>query len=172
MAKNLSSLVHELRERIAASSSTPPLSKNNSGDDDALEIRFRAVIPNLLHTYVNPSPTGMYIVYPHSFHTHTHTHMSMLTLCYRYFYSIHCVSFRLYLSDYLIPKQVCVCRIAVLLVLIVFCILLYMYTYTVMYCIHCVSLSWYLSDDHICIRFEHTHTHFVIAFVFVLYLVH
>ncbi|GMP96154.1 hypothetical protein CsSME_00044922 [Camellia sinensis var. sinensis] len=48
---NLSSLVHELRERIAASSSTPP----NIGDDDALEIRFRAVLPNLLHAYVVPS---------------------------------------------------------------------------------------------------------------------
>ncbi|XP_059653895.1 serine/threonine-protein kinase ATR [Cornus florida] len=49
---NLSSLVHELRERIAASSSTPP---NHHGDDDALEIRFRAVLPNLLHAYVVPS---------------------------------------------------------------------------------------------------------------------
>nr|GFA06643.1 serine/threonine-protein kinase ATR [Tanacetum cinerariifolium] len=49
---NLSSLVHELRERIAASSSTPP---NNNDDDASLELRFRAVIPNLLHTYVIPS---------------------------------------------------------------------------------------------------------------------
>ncbi|CBI37818.3 unnamed protein product, partial [Vitis vinifera] len=48
---NLSSLVHELRERIAASSSTPP----NNGDDVVLETRFRAVLPNLLHTYVVPS---------------------------------------------------------------------------------------------------------------------
>ncbi|XP_074371417.1 serine/threonine-protein kinase ATR [Apium graveolens] len=63
MAKNLSSLVHELRERIAASSSTPPLHKNNTAAgeteyDDALEIRFRAVIPNLLHTYVVPSSSA------------------------------------------------------------------------------------------------------------------
>lgn len=53
MAKNLSSLVHELRERIASSSSTPP-----NQNDDALEVRFRAVLPNLLHTYVLPSPQG------------------------------------------------------------------------------------------------------------------
>ncbi|CAL5335797.1 unnamed protein product [Camellia sinensis] len=51
---NLSSLVHQLRERIAASSSTPP----NIGDDDALEIRFRAVLPNLLHAYVVPSSSA------------------------------------------------------------------------------------------------------------------
>ncbi|KAA8546139.1 hypothetical protein F0562_020967 [Nyssa sinensis] len=51
---NLSSLVHELRERIAASSSTPP----NNGDDNALEIRFRAVLPNLLHAYVVPSSSA------------------------------------------------------------------------------------------------------------------
>lgn len=50
---NLSSLVHKLRERVAASSA------NNLGhaygEDDALEIRFRAVIPNLLNAYVVPS---------------------------------------------------------------------------------------------------------------------
>ncbi|XP_062086906.1 serine/threonine-protein kinase ATR isoform X2 [Humulus lupulus] len=51
---NLSSLVHELRERIAASPSTPP----SNADDDALEIRFRAVLPNLLHAYVVPSPSA------------------------------------------------------------------------------------------------------------------
>ncbi|XP_057494820.1 serine/threonine-protein kinase ATR isoform X1 [Actinidia eriantha] len=51
---NLSSLVHELRERIAASSSTPP----NHGEDEALEIRFRAVLPNLLHAYVVPSSSA------------------------------------------------------------------------------------------------------------------
>ncbi|KAD2392970.1 hypothetical protein E3N88_39947 [Mikania micrantha] len=51
---NLSSLVHELRERIAASSSTPP----NRSDDASLELRFRAVIPNLLHTYVVPSSSA------------------------------------------------------------------------------------------------------------------
>ncbi|RVW38511.1 Serine/threonine-protein kinase ATR [Vitis vinifera] len=51
---NLSSLVHELRERIAASSSTPP----NNGDDVVLETRFRAVLPNLLHTYVVPSSSA------------------------------------------------------------------------------------------------------------------
>ncbi|KAL0422946.1 UNVERIFIED_CONTAM: Serine/threonine-protein kinase ATR [Sesamum latifolium] len=38
---NLSSLVHELRERIAASSSTPP----NNQNDEPLESRFRAVLP-------------------------------------------------------------------------------------------------------------------------------
>ncbi|KAI3446300.1 hypothetical protein Pfo_002965 [Paulownia fortunei] len=47
----LSSLVHELRERIAASSSTT-LNRQN---DEALESRFRAVLPSLLHTYVVPS---------------------------------------------------------------------------------------------------------------------
>lgn len=50
----LSSLVHELRERIAASSSTP----TSNADDHALETRFRAVLPNLLHAYVVPSPSG------------------------------------------------------------------------------------------------------------------
>ncbi|KAI8027908.1 Serine/threonine-protein kinase ATR [Camellia lanceoleosa] len=52
---NLSSLVHELRERIAASSSTPP----NVGDDDTLEIRFHAVLPNFLHAYVVSSFSGL-----------------------------------------------------------------------------------------------------------------
>ncbi|XP_027934179.1 serine/threonine-protein kinase ATR isoform X2 [Vigna unguiculata] len=57
MAKaNLSSLIHELRERIAASSSSP--SPNNSSDDDALEVRFRTVLPNLLHVCVLPSSTS------------------------------------------------------------------------------------------------------------------
>ncbi|KAI7737857.1 hypothetical protein M8C21_021329, partial [Ambrosia artemisiifolia] len=51
---NLSCLVHELRERIAASSSTPP----NKSDDASLELRFRAVIPNLLHAYVVPSSSA------------------------------------------------------------------------------------------------------------------
>ncbi|KAK4437595.1 Serine/threonine-protein kinase ATR [Sesamum alatum] len=51
---NLSSLVHELRERIAASSSTPP----NKQNDEALESRFRAVLPNLLHAYVVPSSSA------------------------------------------------------------------------------------------------------------------
>ncbi|KAH6777085.1 Ataxia telangiectasia-mutated and RAD3-like protein [Perilla frutescens var. frutescens] len=51
---NLSSLVHELRERIAASSSTP----TNKQQDDALESRFRAVLPNLLHLYVVPSSSA------------------------------------------------------------------------------------------------------------------
>ncbi|KAL0334541.1 UNVERIFIED_CONTAM: Serine/threonine-protein kinase ATR [Sesamum radiatum] len=51
---NLSSLVHELRERIAASSSTPP----NNQNDEALESRFRAVLPNLLHAYVVPSSSA------------------------------------------------------------------------------------------------------------------
>ncbi|XP_056170175.1 serine/threonine-protein kinase ATR isoform X3 [Syzygium oleosum] len=57
--RNLSSLVHELRERIAASSSTPPNGDGcGGGGDDALEIRFRAVLPNLLHAYVVPSPSA------------------------------------------------------------------------------------------------------------------
>lgn len=51
---SLSSLVHELRERIAASSSTPP----NKVDDIALETRFRSVLPNLLNAYVIPSPSA------------------------------------------------------------------------------------------------------------------
>ncbi|GAB2267814.1 hypothetical protein Dimus_002790 [Dionaea muscipula] len=51
---NLSSLVQELRERIAASSSTPP----NKAADFALESRFRAVLPNLLQTYVIPSSSA------------------------------------------------------------------------------------------------------------------
>ncbi|ESQ47406.1 hypothetical protein EUTSA_v10027615mg [Eutrema salsugineum] len=51
---NLSSLVYELRERVAASSLTPANNLGHSSrvDDDALEIRFRAVIPNLLKSYV------------------------------------------------------------------------------------------------------------------------
>lgn len=56
---NLSSLVNELRERIAASSSTP--SPSNGEEDDALEMRFRAVLPNLLHAYVVPSSSGTYV---------------------------------------------------------------------------------------------------------------
>lgn len=59
MAKdnNLLSLVHELRERVAASASTPANNlRHSSGDEeDALEIRFRDVIPNLLNTFVVPS---------------------------------------------------------------------------------------------------------------------
>nr|XP_048336390.1 serine/threonine-protein kinase ATR-like isoform X3 [Ziziphus jujuba var. spinosa] len=51
---SLSSLVRELRERIAASSSTPP----TNVDDEALDARFRAVLPHLLHTYVVPSPSA------------------------------------------------------------------------------------------------------------------
>ncbi|KAJ0077184.1 hypothetical protein Patl1_35864 [Pistacia atlantica] len=54
MANNLSSLVNELRERIVASSSTQ--SNNWNQNDDALESRFRAVLPNLLHAYLVPSP--------------------------------------------------------------------------------------------------------------------
>ncbi|KAI3710823.1 hypothetical protein L2E82_40617 [Cichorium intybus] len=49
---NLSSLVHELR--VAASSSTPP----NKSDGASLVLRFRAVIPNLLHVYVVPSSSA------------------------------------------------------------------------------------------------------------------
>ncbi|KAL5978487.1 hypothetical protein ACLOJK_029604 [Asimina triloba] len=54
---NLSSLIHELRERISASS-TP----SQPGDDpDPLDTRFRSVLPNLLHAYVIPSSTGTYL---------------------------------------------------------------------------------------------------------------
>ncbi|XP_068639721.1 serine/threonine-protein kinase ATR [Aristolochia californica] len=49
---SLSSLVHELRERIAASSGSP---SERSDDLDPLEVRFRAVLPNLLQAYVFPS---------------------------------------------------------------------------------------------------------------------
>ncbi|KAL7118480.1 hypothetical protein ACP275_02G004300 [Erythranthe tilingii] len=51
---NLSSLVHELRERIAASSSTP-LNKEN---DEVLESRFRTVLPNLILTYIDASSSA------------------------------------------------------------------------------------------------------------------
>ncbi|KAF9600437.1 hypothetical protein IFM89_009352 [Coptis chinensis] len=49
--EKLSSLVHELRERIAASTS----SNGGTEDNEPLEIRFRSVLPNLLHAYVLPS---------------------------------------------------------------------------------------------------------------------
>ncbi|KAK9109353.1 hypothetical protein Sjap_017413 [Stephania japonica] len=52
---NLSSLVHELRERIAASSSA---STPINGGDDQLEMRFRMVLPNLLQAYVVPSSSA------------------------------------------------------------------------------------------------------------------
>ncbi|XP_021753008.1 serine/threonine-protein kinase ATR-like isoform X1 [Chenopodium quinoa] len=52
---SISSLVHELRERFAASSSTPTNSKR---DDVALETRFRSVLPNLLNAYVIASPSA------------------------------------------------------------------------------------------------------------------
>ncbi|KAJ7967115.1 serine/threonine-protein kinase ATR [Quillaja saponaria] len=52
---NLSSLVHELRERVAGSSSSSP---NNAAADDALEVRFRAVLPHLLNSYVVPSSSA------------------------------------------------------------------------------------------------------------------
>ncbi|KAK2405514.1 Ataxia telangiectasia-mutated and RAD3 protein [Trifolium repens] len=55
---NLSSLLHELRERIAASSSSSSSTPNNPTDDDALELSFRAVLPNLLHAVVLPSSSG------------------------------------------------------------------------------------------------------------------
>ncbi|KAL5561258.1 hypothetical protein UlMin_031005 [Ulmus minor] len=51
---NLSSLALLLKERIAASSSTP----TSNADDAALQNRFRAVLPNLLHTHVVTSPTA------------------------------------------------------------------------------------------------------------------
>lgn len=60
---NLSSLVQELRE--AASSSTPP----NIRNDEALEVRFRAVLPNLLNAYVVPSSSGLNLFLESSFVT-------------------------------------------------------------------------------------------------------
>ncbi|MED6179822.1 hypothetical protein PIB30_004466 [Stylosanthes scabra] len=60
MAKaQLSSLVHELRERIAASTSTPNTTTTTTAnvtasDDDALEVRFRSVLPNLLNAFLLP----------------------------------------------------------------------------------------------------------------------
>ena len=55
---NLSSLIHELRERIAAASSPSSTAGSGGGGEDPLETRFRIVLPNLLHAYVNPSSTG------------------------------------------------------------------------------------------------------------------
>ncbi|WOK94665.1 serine/threonine-protein kinase ATR isoform X1 [Canna indica] len=54
---NLSSLIHELRERIAASASALSSSASTSGED-VLETNFRTVLPNLLHAYVVPSSTA------------------------------------------------------------------------------------------------------------------
>ncbi|MBA0591826.1 hypothetical protein Gorai_008822, partial [Gossypium raimondii] len=55
----LSSLVHALRERIAATPSTPPNNNlSTCADDDALETKFRAVLPNLLNGYVVPSSSA------------------------------------------------------------------------------------------------------------------
>lgn len=60
----LSSLIHQLRERISASSSAASSSSQaaNNGvddDDDQLENRFHSVLPNLLfQTYLLPSSTG------------------------------------------------------------------------------------------------------------------
>ncbi|KAK1273836.1 Serine/threonine-protein kinase ATR [Acorus gramineus] len=57
---NLASLVHELRERIAASSCPPKQGTDADDDDDEdpLETRFRTVLPNLLHAYVIPSSSA------------------------------------------------------------------------------------------------------------------
>ncbi|XP_061337449.1 serine/threonine-protein kinase ATR [Gastrolobium bilobum] len=56
---NLSSLLRELRERIASSSSTSTSTSTlTPSDDDALEVRFRNVLPNLLHAYVVPSSSA------------------------------------------------------------------------------------------------------------------
>ncbi|KAG1359467.1 serine/threonine-protein kinase ATR [Cocos nucifera] len=51
---NLSGLIHELRERITASSSAYP----SPSGEDPLETKFRTVLPNLLHAYVLPSSTA------------------------------------------------------------------------------------------------------------------
>ncbi|OMO80025.1 hypothetical protein CCACVL1_13210 [Corchorus capsularis] len=53
-SKNLSSSLRELRELIDATSATPP----NNRDNDALETKFRAVLPDLLHSYVVPSSSA------------------------------------------------------------------------------------------------------------------
>ncbi|XP_042464961.1 serine/threonine-protein kinase ATR-like isoform X2 [Zingiber officinale] len=52
---NISSLIHDLRERIAASTS---VAASSSNCEDPVETKFRAVLPNLLHSYVVPSSTG------------------------------------------------------------------------------------------------------------------
>ncbi|XP_039135080.1 serine/threonine-protein kinase ATR isoform X2 [Dioscorea cayenensis subsp. rotundata] len=52
---NLSNLIHELRERIAASSSSSSIS---GAGEDPLETKFRTVLPNLLLAYVLPSSTA------------------------------------------------------------------------------------------------------------------
>lgn len=114
MAKNLSSLVHELRERIAASSSTPPLNKNNTGGDDqyddALEIRFRAVIPNLLHTYVVPSSTGTHFLNSHSFYTsvcaYTLLSLSNSFFCFNIAIFPHLLYYTLYIFRYLFDYRI------------------------------------------------------------------
>ncbi|MED6198219.1 hypothetical protein PIB30_064049 [Stylosanthes scabra] len=57
MAKpNFSSLVHELRERIAASSTPNTTTATNvtASDDDALDVRFRSVLPNLINAFLLP----------------------------------------------------------------------------------------------------------------------
>ncbi|XP_074312882.1 serine/threonine-protein kinase ATR isoform X2 [Silene latifolia] len=54
MASRLSSLVDELRVRLATSSSSPP----QPGDDVVLVTRFRTVLPNLLNAYVIASPSA------------------------------------------------------------------------------------------------------------------
>jgi len=50
--QNLGSLVRELRDIIAAASSPTP------SDHDALELRFRTILLDLLHTHVLPSSSG------------------------------------------------------------------------------------------------------------------
>ncbi|KAJ0966927.1 hypothetical protein J5N97_023844 [Dioscorea zingiberensis] len=55
---NLSSLIHELRERIAASSASSSSIAGAGDGEDPLETKFRTVLPNLLHAYVLPSSTS------------------------------------------------------------------------------------------------------------------
>ncbi|PKA50257.1 Serine/threonine-protein kinase ATR [Apostasia shenzhenica] len=62
---NLSTLIHELRERIAASSSSSSAAAADDAGEDPLEVRFRVVLPNLLHAYVVPSSSG--ILQPYSY---------------------------------------------------------------------------------------------------------
>ncbi|PNX67988.1 serine/threonine-protein kinase ATR-like protein [Trifolium pratense] len=75
---NLTSLLHELRERITSSSSSS--TPNNATDDtDALELSFRAVLPNLLHSFVLPSSSGN-LTYSLLHHHHHHYQFIIISI--------------------------------------------------------------------------------------------